>query len=279
MTIDLDARAAPSRLEPRLPGRTAADAVDGLRHLVLIPSFNSGPKLLETVRAARRHWAPVWVVIDGSTDGSETAVKRLALTDPDIRVFALPRNQGKGAAILFGLRQAEAEGFTHALTMDADGQHPAALIPRFIVESCVHPGALILGYPIFDRTAPRIRVLGHKLANWLTNIETLWVGSFDCLFGFRVYPVKDLRQIMEASHWMRRFDFDAEAAVRLCWRGFEPRNLPAPVRYFTPDEGGISHFRYIRDNILLSWMHARLMVSFGRSLPRLVSQRLRSSRH
>jgi glycosyltransferase involved in cell wall biosynthesis len=248
-------------------------------HLVLIPSYNTGPKLVETVREARRFWAPVWVVIDGSTDGSDRALAKLAATDSEIRVLSLPSNQGKGAAILHGIRVAEAEGFTHALTMDADGQHPAALIPQFIEVSRAQPDGLILGRPIFDASAPRIRVLGRKLSNWWTDVETLWAGGFDSLFGFRVYPIDGLRRIMESSRWMRRFDFDAEAAVRLCWSGCTPINLPAPVRYFTPDQGGVSHFRYGRDNILLSWMHARLVLAFLVRLPWFAARRLRSSRH
>jgi len=248
-------------------------------HLVLIPSYNSGPKLVETVRDARRFWAPVWVVVDGSTDGSDLALRRLAAVDPEIRVLTLPENQGKGAAILHGIRAAEAEGFTHALTMDADGQHPAALIPQFIATSRAQPNGLILGRPIFDASAPRIRVLGRKLSNWWTDVETLWAGSFDSLFGFRVYPIAGLRQVMDGSRWMRRFDFDAEAAVRLCWRGCTPINLPAPVRYFTPDQGGVSHFHYGRDNVLLSWMHARLLAAFLVRLPGFLVRRIRSSRH
>src|SRR5579859_4514551 len=196
-------------------GLPAAEPAGPRSHLVLIPSYNSGHKLLETVQAARRHWAPVWVVIDGSTDGSDTIVGQLAASDPDIRVYRLPCNQGKGAAILHGLTYAEHEGFTHVLTMDADGQHPASLIPDFIAKSRAHPDALILGQPVFDSSAPRIRVLGRKLSNWGTNLETLWGGRFDSLFGFRVYPVAGLRRVMESSRWMRRFDFDAEAAVRL----------------------------------------------------------------
>ena len=245
-------------------------------HLVLIPSYNSGAKLVETVREARRYWAPVWVVIDGSTDGSSAAIERLAAADAKIQVFVLPYNAGKGAAILHGLRQAEAAGFTHALTMDGDGQHPAALIPRFIAESLAHPDALILGRPIFDHSAPRIRIVGRKLSNLWAGVETLWAANFDSLFGFRIYPITSLRKVLEASRWMRRFDFDAEAAVRLCWHGFKLINLPAPVRYFAPHEGGVSHFRYVRDNILLSWMHLRLMASFMRHLPRIVAQRLKS---
>ena len=248
-------------------------------HLVLIPSYNSGRKLVETVQAARRHWAPVWVVVDGSTDGSDEVLGQLTADDPQIRIYRLPRNQGKGAAILHGLRHAEAQGFTHVLTMDADGQHPAALIPDFIAVSQANPDALILGRPIFDASAPRIRVLGRKLSNWGTNLETLWGARFDSLFGFRVYPVGALRRIMEASRWMRRFDFDAEAAVRLCWIGLRPISLPAPVQYFTRDQGGVSHFKYLRDNVLLTWMHARLVAGFVLRLPVIVPWRLRSSRH
>ena len=248
-------------------------------HVVLIPSFNSGRKLIETVREARHYWAPVWIVIDGSTDGSEEPVKTLAATDPELCVFVLPFNQGKGAAILYGLRMAEAAGFTHALTMDADGQHPASLIQRFIAESQAEPDALVLGKPIFDDSAPRIRILGRRLSNWWAGLETLWVAKFDSLFGFRVYPIAGLRQIMETSRWMRRFDFDAEAAVRLSWSGCKLVNLPAPVRYFTRREGGVSHFNYVRDNLLLGWMHARLVGCLIRHLPFILAQRLKSSRH
>jgi len=248
-------------------------------HLVLMPSYNSGPKLLGAVRDALRHWSPVWVVIDGSTDGSGDVLAPLAAANPNLRLIILPQNQGKGAAILQGLRLAEREGFTHVLTMDADGQHPASLIPHFMEASRARPDALILGRPIFDSSAPLIRVLGRKLSNWWTSVETLWVGSFDSLFGFRVYPVGSLREIMEESRWMRRFDFDAEAAVRLCWRGFRPVDMPAPVRYFTPAEGGVSHFHYLRDNLLLSWMHLRLVAGFARRLPMLMAARLRSFHH
>lgn len=260
------------------------DAVDwqkspqSAQHLVLIPSYNSGPKLLETVHAARRYWSPVWVIVDGSTDGSAEAIERLAERDSELRVFHLPHNQGKGAAILHGLRLAEAEGYTHALTMDGDGQHPAACIPRFIHESLAHPDALILGQPQFDHTAPRIRVLGRKLSNWWCSVETLWASRFDSLFGFRVYPVPELRRVLEDSRWMRRFDFDAEAAVRLYWQGFHLINLPAPVRYFTPREGGVSHFHYVRDNLCLGWMHLRLVKSLVVRLPQVLARRFRSSR-
>lgn len=243
-------------------------------HLVLIPSYNPGPKVYETVRAARAQWAPVWVVVDGSTDDSVEGLQAMALEDAGLRVLVLPRNVGKGAAVLQGLELAASGGFTHVLTMDSDGQHPAVLIPEFMATSARQPAAMVLGVPVFAADAPRLRVNGRKVSNWWANLETLWAGIGDSLFGFRVYPIGPLREVMRGQRWMRRFDFDPEAVVRLCWRGVKPVNLPATVRYFRADEGGVSHFKYLRDNVLLSWMHSRLFVGFLLRLPVLLKRRL-----
>lgn len=242
-------------------------------HIVLIPSYNPGAKVFDTVRSARQYWNPVWVVIDGSTDGSEVTLKNMALEDVGLRVIHLPLNKGKGAAVLHGLNIAAAEGYTHTLTMDSDGQHPPDLIPAFMEASINQPDAMILGMPIFDASAPNIRVQGRKLSNWWANLETLWAGIGDSLFGFRVYPIEPLRKVMRYQPWMRHFDFDPEAAIRLSWRGVKVVNLPAPVRYFSIDEGGVSHFRYLRDNILLTWMYTRLFIGFVLRLPMLLIRR------
>jgi len=243
-------------------------------HLVLIPSYDTGAQVYQTVAAARAVWCPVWVVVDGSTDGTADGLLHLARGDPGLRVWVLPHNKGKGAALLHGLELAAAAGFSHALTMDADGQHPAALIPAFMQASMQRPEAMILGRPVFDASAPLLRVRGRRVSNWWTNLETLGAGVADSLYGFRVYPVAALVAVMKFQPWMRRFDFDTEAVVRLAWRGVKPVNLDAPVKYLTADEGGVSHFRYGRDNLLLSWMHARLMVEFVLRLPVLLLRRL-----
>ena len=243
-------------------------------HLVLIPSYNPGGKALETVRAARAQWDPVWVIVDGSTDGSAEELTAMARGDPGLRVLVRERNGGKGAALLDGLIAARREGFTHALTMDADGQHPAGRIRAFMSASAAAPEAMILGDPVFDASAPRIRLRGRRIANWCTNLETLWAGVHDTLFGFRVYPIAALIEVMRHSRWMRRFDFDPEAAVRLAWRGTPLVNLPAPVRYFTAEEGGVSHFNYWRDNVLLTSMYLRLLAGFVIRLPVLIARRL-----
>ena len=243
-------------------------------HVVLIPSYNPGPKVYETVRSARTQWTPVWVIVDGSTDASAEGLRVMAEQDEGLRVVVLPHNVGKGAAVLHGLELAVAQGFTHALTMDSDGQHPAHLIPRFMAASADSPAAMVLGVPVFAADAPRLRVNGRKLSNGWADLETLWAGIGDSLFGFRVYPIEPLRQVMHGQRWMRRFDFDPEAVVRLCWRGVKPVNLPATVRYFRFDEGGVSHFNYLRDNLLLTWMHARLLAGFVLRLPVLLMRRV-----
>jgi glycosyltransferase involved in cell wall biosynthesis len=246
-------------------------------HVVVIPSYNTGPKVYETVAAARAAWQPVFVVVDGSRDGTTEGLHQMAARDPGLRVWVLPHNQGKGAAVLRGLEEARAAGFTHALTMDADGQHPAERIESFMRASRERPDAMILGKPVFDASAPLLRVRGRRVSNWWTNLETLGAGVADSLYGFRVYPIDALLAVMHGQHWMRRFDFDTEAVVRLAWRGIKPINRDAPVKYLKPEEGGVSHFRYGRDNALLTWMHTRLMIGFVLRLPLLMWRRARGA--
>jgi glycosyltransferase involved in cell wall biosynthesis len=243
-------------------------------HLLLIPSYNTGPKLVETVRAALEVWSPVWVVVDGSTDGSDKALDGLLQWHPeDLRVIRLPVNRGKGSAVLHGVNEALPLGFTHVLTMDADGQHPPTHIVPFMEASQSHPEAVVLGLPQFDSTAPAVRLRGRRIANWWARLETQ-SNIGDCLFGFRVYPAVPLRGVMERTMWARRFDFDPEVAMRLIWRGHPPLNIPAPCRYFTQAEGGVSHFNYYRDNVLLTWMFTRLFLGGLLRLPMLIQRRL-----
>ena len=239
-------------------------------HLVLIPSYDPGPKVYETVTEALRHWAPVWVVVDGSADGTAEGLTEMMRHSADLLVIIEPCNRGKGAAVLSGLTRARAQGYTHVLCMDSDGQHPASLIPAFMQASSAHPDTMILGVPVFAADAPRVRVYGRRLSNLFTNIETLGRHIGDSLFGFRVYPIEPLFRIMGARRSMRRFDFDPEAAVRLFWEGIAVCNIDAPVRYPRKAEGGISHFHYVRDNLLLIGMHIRLLLGLLYRMPRLL---------
>lgn len=247
-------------------------------HLVLIPSYNPGQKVFDTVRGARKHWNPVWVVVDGSNDGTGEALQTMAREDPGLRVLVRPKNGGKGTAVLDGAIQALREGYTHVLTMDSDGQHPPERIEAFMAASAARPAAMVLGEPVFDASAPSVRVKGRRISNYWANVETLGAGIHDSLFGFRVYPLEPLVRIMKSHRWMRRFDFDVEIVVRMSWSGVEARNLPAAVRYFRPEEGGVSHFNYMRDNILLTSMHIRLFSGFLLRLPLLLARQARRVR-
>jgi len=216
--------------------------------------------------------------VDGSTDGTGEALQAMAREDPGLRVLIQPKNSGKGSAVLVGALSAMREGYTHVLAMDSDGQHPPERIRAFMAASAAQPAAMILGEPIFDASAPSVRVKGRKISNWWANLETLGAGIHDSLFGFRVYPLEPLARIMRSHRWMRRFDFDVEAVVRLSWSGVEAINLPAQVRYFRPEEGGVSHFNYLRDNVLLTSMHFRLFCGFLARLPLLLWRRARHGR-
>lgn len=251
-----------------------------MRPLILIPSYNTGPILRQTVAGVINRGNPVWVVVDGSTDNSPALLDEFETPgSPDFRVIRLETNRGKGAAILHALGEALSEGFTHVLTMDSDGQHPAGHIPKFLELATRHPEAAVLGKPVFDESAPSLRVKGRRISNFWANLETLWWGMGDSLFGMRIYPASKLRTAMRLTPFARRFDFEPEVAVILCWLGVPVLNLPTPVRYPSKTEGGISQFRYLRDNALLSWMHFRLFFGFLILLPWLLLRGRNPLRH
>ncbi len=244
-------------------------------HLVLVPTYNTGPRLLRTVREALAVWKPVWIVVDGSTDGSDLPLDTLAVAHPELRVLRLARNSGKGSAVLHGARAALAAGFTHALVLDADGQHPIDHIAPFMDASAARPDALVLGRPVFGPEVPLERLYGRKLSVGLVHLECLGRDIADPLFGFRVYPLKPTHALLSSIRTARRYDFDPEIAVRLFWAGVPPINLPAPCRYIAKSDGGVSHFHYLRDNLRMIWLHTRLLVRLLATLPSVLAARRR----
>ncbi|MEZ4408072.1 MAG: hypothetical protein R3A52_16590 [Polyangiales bacterium] len=156
-----------------------------------------------------------------------------------------------------GLRRAKALGFTHALQVDADGQHDVSDAPRFVAAARENPTALVAGQPIFDETAPRSRLQARKITQFWADLETGGKVIADPLCGFRVYPVDATLALHVYGDAM---DFDPEVAVRLAWSGAPVINLPTRVRYVSREEGGVSHFRLGRDNALISIMHSRLCI-------------------
>lgn len=243
------------------------------RHLILMPAYNPGPVLGATVRAVLSVWPDLWVVVDGSTDGSEKEIESLQSDHPSLRVIRCSENRGKGGAILHGARLALDAGYTHAVLMDCDGQHPPERIEAFIEASRRHPDSMILGQPVFGPEVPLERLWGRKISVGLAWFEVLgpWLG--DPLFGFRVFPLAPLVQTLRRENQGRRYNFDHEAAVRLFWAGTPAIKLDAPCRYLSPEDGGVSHFNYIRDNLRFVGLHLRLIAGWFRQAPGLLTRR------
>ena len=223
---------------------------------ILIPTYNNPATLRGVVERVRRDCADVVVVDDHSAPEGRCAVE--ALTEAGlVHSCRLPENRGKGGAVKAGFELARELGFTHALQIDADGQHCFEDVPRFLSAARAHPEALVLGAPVFDETAPKARLCGRQISIFWTTLETGGRRIIDdpCC-GFRVYP---LAAAIAARARADRMEFDPEIAVRMVWAGVPVLNLATHVRYLTAAEGGVSHFRPLRDNVLMSWMHARLV--------------------
>lgn len=251
-------------------------AIDSKRG-VIIPTYNSGRLLEETVRQVIANWRPVIVVVDGSTDGSDDPVVALAGSEPGLHVLVSDKNEGKGAAVASGMRFAADAGLTHAAVFDADGQHNAPDLPRFMQASRDRPQAMILGLPVFGKEAPRLRVLGHHLANAFTALETCGGGIGDALCGLRVYPVLQAIAIFRSVRGARGFGVETQLAVRLSWQGVPAVNIPTAVSYVSLEDGGISHYRYLRDNAAMVVTHAMLLAGAIRRYPKLIARRTASA--
>lgn len=224
------------------------------RFCALVPTYENPRTIRAVVERLRAHDLPVVVVDDGSSAEGRAAVEALG-REGLAHVVRRERNGGKGAAVKDGFRAAHALGFTHALQVDADGQHALEDVPRFLEAARADPGALVLGSPLFDDDAPRSRVRGRTISRFWCDLETAGRTIADPLCGFRVYPVEPA---LRAGARADRMGFDAEIAVRMVWLGCRTVNLPTRVRYLTAEEGGVSHFRMVRDNVEISWSHTRM---------------------
>lgn len=227
----------------------------------LIPTYDNPTTVGAVVLALREH-LPVVVVDDGSGPQGRAAVEALG-REGLAHVHHRARNGGKGAAVTTGFEVARELGYTHALQVDADGQHELGDVPAFLAAARERPEALILGAPRYDASAPKGRLIGRQITRFWTNIETFGRVIDDPMCGFRVYPLAPACEV--APRCGPRMDFDIEVAVRLVWQGLPVVNLPTRVRY---PEGGVSHFHLVRDNARISWMHSKLVVESWARLAR-----------
>jgi glycosyltransferase involved in cell wall biosynthesis len=207
------------------------------------------------------------VVDDGSDEATRRELANISDDHPWVTTERLPENTGRGAALRAGYRRAACLGFSHALQLDADGQHEAADAVRILEAARHHPEALILGRPIFDDSAPAHRLWGRKISQFWVYVETLSFAIRDPLCGFRCFPLEPTLRLLERRPMGDRMDFDPEVAVRLLWEGLEVVNVPTRVRYF---EGGLSHFDAYHDSVLIARAHVKLVFGMLPRAPRLL---------
>jgi glycosyltransferase involved in cell wall biosynthesis len=239
-----------------------------MKLVVLIPVYNHEHAIAFVVREVLGRGLPVLLVDDASAATCAKVLDDLvAAHAPRVSLLRLAQNQGKGGAVMAGFREAQRLGYSHALQVDADGQHALDDVPRFLDAATANPAALITGQPMYDASVPKARLYGRLLTHVWVWINTLSFAIKDSMCGFRVYPLTDVVHIIDHAHLGRRMDFDPEIAVRLVWRGVPVINLPTKVSY---PRDGVSHFDALWDNVRISRMHARLFLGMLLRLPVLL---------
>lgn len=245
------------------------------RVTAVIPVYNHELAVADVAASLRAHGLPVLLVDDGSNESCRLALEKLARTSGD-RLVRLPVNGGKGAAVIAGLREALANGYTHALQVDADGQHDLRDVPKFMEAARREPESVICGRPVFDASIPRVRFLSRYITHALVWLQTLSFSAVrDSMCGFRLYPLRAVLEVVDRDGVGTRMDFDVELLVKLVWRGRTLRWIDTQVSY---PADGISHFRMLYDNLRLAGMHVRLVLGMLWRAPVLIWRRLRGSR-
>jgi glycosyltransferase involved in cell wall biosynthesis len=242
-----------------------------MKPCIVIPFHNHPAAIGQVVAALRPLGLPCHIVDDGSDEHSQGVLAQIAARESWVTLQRLPVNQGKGVAVMTGCDGLLAQGFTHALQIDADGQHDIADVPRMFELARAKPAALICGQAVYDDSVPRSRLYGRYLTHFWVWINTLSFQIRDSMCGLRVYPLAAACAIWRRHHIGRRMDFDIEIAVRMSWSGVEVVNLPTHVSY---PADGVSHFRMLRDNVYISAAHTRLFFGMLWRLPMLLGRRV-----
>ena len=240
------------------------------RPVAVIPVYNHGDAVGAVAANVRAGGLHCILVDDGSSAACADVLDTLAQA-PDVTLVRLARNQGKGGAMIAGLRAAAAAGWSHALQIDADGQHDARDIPAFLARAAAEPAAVICGVPVYDETVPMGRLVGRYATHIWVWINSLSLEIRDSMCGFRVYPLASVVPLIDGARLGRRMEFDPEVLVRLHWRGVQMVNVPTRVTY---PRDGVSHFRYGADNVLIVAMYVRLVFGMLLRSPMLLWRKL-----
>ncbi|HVC37869.1 MAG TPA: glycosyltransferase [Gammaproteobacteria bacterium] len=242
----------------------------------VIPVFNHHTCLDPIVSALLANRLPCILVDDGSDAITKKTLATITGRNPQVECLSLPENRGKGAAVMAGITRAGERGFTHALQIDADGQHDLADIPAMLTLAHQQPQHLISGAPLYDNSVPTVRFYGRYLTHALVSLDTLSLRLRDSMCGFRVYPIVPTLALSSHVRIGRRMDFDTEIMTRLYWAGTECIFLPTRVHY---PKDGISHFKMLADNARMTWLHIRLLLGMFPRIPKLVYRNLTRNRH
>ena len=247
---------------------------------LLIPIYNHKDSISKTVMQLTVYQLPIFIIDDGSNEATQQILAELVTVYPLVRLYRLPVNGGKGAAVMKGMLEAYQAGFSHALQIDADGQHDISDVPRFLESSATHPDDVICGKPIYDDSVPKGRLYGRYITHFWVWVETLSFAIGDSMCGFRMYPLAATCALIQDQHIPTRMDFDIAIAVHLAWRNIRFQNIPTKVIY-PPD--GLSHFKMWQDNLRITRMHTKLFFGMLARLPvllwRILARPEREDRH
>jgi glycosyltransferase involved in cell wall biosynthesis len=239
---------------------------------LIVPFYNHEHAIGQTIAALKPHGFDCWLVDDGSDERCTPVLDDIAARESVwLRLIRHPVNRGKGIAVLTGFEAAYDAGCTHALQIDADGQHDFDAVPRMAELARAHPDAIVTGVPLFDLSAPASRRIGRKLTTLWVRINTLSTQIEDAMCGFRVYPLASIMSIARHGGFGSRMEFDPEILVRAVWAGIPVISMPTHVTY---PLDGVSHFKMWRDNVRISWMHTRLFFGMLWRAPRLLRRRI-----
>jgi len=240
---------------------------------IIIPVYNHEHAIAHVIANIKGYGIPCLLVNDGSSAACSAVLEACAKQEADwLTLLNRTENGGKGAAVIDGFNEALRLGYTHALQIDADGQHNTDDIPRFLEAGRLHPKAMILGQPVFDETAPKNRLYGRRFTNLWIAINTWSLAIADGMCGFRLYPLSALERLTSTTQIGRGMDFDIDIVVRLYWQGVKAINMPTAVRY---PLDGVSHFRLWQDNVRISRLHARLFFGMLIRMPQLLPRHWR----
>lgn len=244
--------------------------MENLRLCAIVPTYRHVRALSRLCAELRTRCDAVFIVDDGNDEPDRAAIAALHAPHEGVEVVRQSPNAGKGAAMLLGFRTALARGFTHALQIDADGQHDTADLNAFVAAARARPDALICGQAMYDASVPKARKIGRYITHFWVWVETASFEIADSMCGYRLYPLAAVAPLADAAIGAR-MDFDTEIAVRLNWRGVRVINVPTRVIY-PPDN--VSNFRMLEDNLRISWMHTRLVIQAPfRLIRKLVAHR------